>query len=263
MISKLTIRDKSDLPIHYWDNTEVPFLSNMKTLEFSPGLNILVGPNGSGKSTLINLLTTYFHCKQGGHSSITEISIQELIKGVVGEKRSTYAGAKIEHDGNPVFYLKPDKTFGRAGGTFDDDFFEKGLNSVFTYGSDGQLTLGKLGSLFSEAETIDEVQGLNFRNKVNYIWQEWFDLSTKVIFSQTMDKVKKTVIIDEPEKSMDIKNQWLFWANGISRLKEKYQVIVATHSIFSFIHKDATFIETEPGYKDFIQGIIENFKVRI
>lgn len=244
MIDGLVINDPNDTPIKWWGKNEA--LKNLASAKFSPGLNILWGKNGAGKSSLLTLMARLFHAEQSRFSVVTTSSISELYS-ATGKRPK---GIEVIHDGQGIAYFDPQHKVGLVGGMagFDDDFFSEGVAAMFNRGSSGQTVSSGLGEIFAK---LKDKATLNpeFRIKkgsVNSLWAKRAE-AIESFFSPSMEKGKITILLDEPDRSLDIPTQKLIW-RGLRNLSQKYQLIVASHSTFAVDVKDAIYIELSSGY---------------
>lgn len=69
------------------------------------------------------------------------------------------------------------------------------------------------------------------------------------LFSATTIAGPHTMILDEPDQSLDLDMQARFWGAIPHIVRDKnLQVIAATHSVFAAILPGANYIELTPGY---------------
>lgn len=253
MIEKITITNPDDIIIEWWK--DVKTLKNKKIFTFKPGINIIVGKNASGKSTLLKLIARHFHCEQGGISYLTNQSMYELF-GFNEEK--TYKGYKIIHDGQPVGYYSPDKTIGLHGSAFDDDFIHEGIESLFTSNaSQGQKTIKNISNITKKLSSTNEIKCSLSKNSVNDVWVKKIDKSYELLNQgKTLKPSQKTILLDEPERSLDLENELAFFSI-LEKIKDKYQIIIATHSPYAFFLSDAHYIEITRGYRNLIKKQIK------
>ena len=59
-----------------------------------------------------------------------------------------------------------------------------------------------------------------------------------------------TVLLDEPDRSLDGQNQLRFWSNYLPNMAMGCQVIAVTHSPLAFVCKSAAFVDLEKGTVD-------------
>jgi len=253
MIERLTISDNDDLIISWWK--DVKTLKNKKIFTFKPGINIIIGKNASGKSTLLMLLARHFHCEQGGISYLTNHSMYELFG---FDEKKTYKGYEIKHDGQPVGYYNPDKEIGVSGGAFDDDFMDDAIKSLFTRQfSQGQKTIRNINNITKKLSNTNGVKCSMNKNSVNDIWVKKIENSYKLLNQgKTLKPSQKTILLDEPERSLDLENEIVFFSL-LEKIKDKYQIIIATHSPFAFFISDAHYIEITKGYRNLIKKQIK------
>ena len=253
MIEKITITNPDDLIIYWWN--DVKTLKNKKIFTFKPGINIIVGKNASGKSTLLKLIARHFHCEQGGISYLTNQSIHELFG---FKEKKKYKGYKITHDGQPVGYYSPDKEIGVHGSAFDDDFMHEGIESLFTRDfSQGQKTIRNISNITKKLSTTNEIKCSMNKDSVNDYWVKKIDNAYELLNrGKTLKLSKKTILLDEPERSLDLENELAFFSI-LEKIKDKYQIIIATHSPYAFFISDAHYIEITRGYRNSIKKQIK------
>lgn len=222
-------------------------MAGRKTFKFEPGLNVLFGKNGTGKSTLLLLIARTFHCAQGGYSKITQTSVWDMQ--VNTDNKDLPSGYRIQHDGNMVFFLDPDKDVGIMGDSFDNDFMEEAVKGVgLKCLSQGERAVFKLITMFENVAIRDRVGGMD-KNCLNDHWKEMMIKAEKGMKRNTrvFKTDRCTILIDEPERSLDLENEVRFW-RFMKKAVKNVQVIVATHSPFVLFIDDANFVETTPGY---------------
>lgn len=206
----------------------VPWFAGLTKLAFGPGLNIVYGPNGSGKSTLLRAMARLLCCTQGGVQVVTQTALFER-KG---------DGCTVDHDGSPTLYFDAGLAIGLFGGQFDDDFFEEGVKNTVLHASSGHTTLHRLH------RAVQAVTGKGAIPEVT--WRAFTRPDDLALFlAGTGPRERPTVILDEPERSLDVRQQWALW-KGLSTKVKDVQVIVATHSPFAVHLTDVTWIETAP-----------------
>lgn len=262
MLSDLKIIKKDRLPCPWWNDVDA--LRKRKSVSFTPGLNCLVGPNGSGKSTILRTLARMLHCEQSGRQVVTEGSIRELMSlGLGGGSNGVLDGAELVHDQGPVGYVDPSMLPGLIGGGagFDDDFIELGLQSLGTRKlSSGQQGLHRLNSVLSDPPTA--VKWKIDKDRVNDTWGRVCEYAETVVGpNKAAPKAGGkyppcTLLFDEPERSLDIKNQIQFWKSVDTILTGGHQIIIATHSTLALSRK-ATWIELEPKYVEQCRKLME------
>jgi ABC-type cobalamin/Fe3+-siderophores transport system ATPase subunit len=262
MIEKIMIKDPNDLPVKYWN--EVSSLKDFNEIRFSPDLNLIVGPNGSGKSTILKLLKIAFHCSHSYSSCYTRRSIEDNSKInfslLIENKKISYDGYDIIHDGNPVFAFDSRFEIGGQNNSLDEDFMMEQLTSMLATknASAGEKILHNVVKVCKHAldvKNIDDKIGID----INDVWDKKLKASKMIIENPTLPKSKKTILFDEPTQNLDMINELDFWQHMMFGTKH-FQFIIATHSIgiFRDFACDVNIIELKSG---FINEVISKMKV--
>lgn len=240
MIYSLKVTDSTRLSTPWWSKTES--LGKLDVIEFGPGVNILWGRNASGKSTILELLAKWFHCYQGGRSLVTYTSMRDMEKGIGG---IVLDGAEVKHDGQSVVYYNPEKIVGTAGGQFDDDFMEEGIQSIFMKGSSGEHTIH--GIMRAVKQKPEETIPWN-ETKITHKSRAAFHSAMDATLASNSPSGHSTILLDEPDRSLDMDNAARLWDQLPKIPRKQRQLIVATHSPFALNIADAKYIELTPGY---------------
>jgi len=270
MIYSIQIHDAKQAAIPWWE--DVGALNIDPAIEFKPGLNILWGPNGSGKSTVLSLMGRLFHCQQGYTPVVTDTSIRTLWEGV-SPSDPMPMGVEPLHNGQPVCHFDPSHQVGLFGGSFDFDFIELGVNNCQARESSGQQTLRKMGSIFKVLVDKD-VPNIYWKVQKSGRW-EAAAVEIDAFLNQTHGDPEDapTVLLDEPDRSMDIPLQAALWGK-LQMFAKDFQIIVATHSVFALNIEGAHYvplgaegympwcraqlrIATDPRVKDYIKEGVE------
>lgn len=255
MIESVRIIDSKQLPVSWWAKT--PSLTKIESLAFTPGLNIIWGKNGAGKSTILRLIAKMFHAEQGRFSTITQSSIMDLFPSLFANKKEVKLpqGVEIIHNGRGIGYYDPCAKVGLIGGSFDDDFYLEGIQSTMRKASSGQWTIGDVGGLWTKMEkkeTFLPVWKMN-KERVNSHYRKRLELVEEFFKSNTKDEqwqkeIRPTMLLDEPDRSLDMPNQVKLWKGLQIQAKRKYQIIAASHSPFALNLPEANYIEISDGY---------------
>jgi len=254
MIQELQILDKTNTPVDWW--SQVERLKRRKSIKFKPGLNILWGPNGCGKTTILLAMARMFHAWQGGHSVVTEHSMHEMFR-LFGRRRKGkepsfedgYKGGITPiHDGQSVFFIDPAKGAGHGHSSIDGDFIEEQLMDLTNKGSSGQKTVQRLGPIahLAEGNPPPPVGWRVSKDYVNDVWVRRLELVEET-FKGTIPKGQPTVLLDEPDRSLDIPTQHGLW-RVLKRVSSDVQVIVATHSMLALEIPGAHYLDLRRGY---------------
>lgn len=245
MITELHIDDPTKTPVEWWPKVEAFQGKSLFTFQ-KKGLTVLWGPNGSGKSSLLKILAHLTHCHQGGSPLVTDDSIRDL-KGRDGP----LDGARILTDGKPVHFLDPGAEAGLVGGGagFDWDFGAEGIQAMFARrNSSGEQTTIKTNRILQSSAELKEVPWKALRPE-KYKDQKWGDATreaTKFLTANIDEDGPPTILLDEPGRSLSIPRQAELW--HILSQQERFQIIVATHSVFALYLLGSTYIDVQPGY---------------
>jgi energy-coupling factor transporter ATP-binding protein EcfA2 len=265
MIQSVIIKDRKDCPISYLK--DIKRFKNGTKFEFKPGINIIVGPNGCGKTTLMKLIERYMLVDR---DKMNYNKTKELSRWEKGQLTQTqmYKGIDVYADYLTTVFrycnwneLEHDQ---RCLSSFE--LFQYTFN--VKHASTGEGIVLNLENLFERMFSQDA----NLDFPVNEIKSEaeYYskNFSENNIFTQYIDYVKEhkvdfgndneyTVLIDEPDRNLDIFNiNQIF--EILNTRKEKTQLIAVIHNpilIYKlYKNKDINFIEMKKGY---IKSVIE------
>lgn len=266
MIESLQVVDAKRASVEWWP--KVQRLKRRKQIKFKPGLNILWGPNGCGKTTILLAMARMLHCWQGGVSTLTEHSIRELFKLRFGSNLKSedkyLNGVMPVHDGQAVFFVDPSKGVGASRSFFDNDFSFEQLMDMRDRGSSGQKTTMRLMPLIrlARGEEPPPVRCNINREYVNDLWISYLDRVEETMRG-TIPRGQPTVLLDEPDRSLDIPSQVGLW-KILKMARKSVQIIVATHSILALDIPDAHYIDLHRGYlkkcREAAQGLLGSSK---
>ena len=202
-----------------------------KTLDFGPGLNVVLGENGCGKSTLLRLLGAYTGCpKQTGWNGPILRGANQTDSYAERLAYNASCPASVTWDGGRVLHVDP---------KYLDDVVSAGQ---FEYGSTELSMMDHLGLLSSKASSgqvrghllFKQIKALAdgppaYKGPKSYI-QEFED------YVQTKGNGQKaTVLLDEPERGLDLGQQEMLWIDILPAVAQRYQVIATTHSVFGYL----------------------------
>lgn len=218
---------------------------------FKPGANVLFGPNGSGKTTLLRIMGAFSGCPEhGGWSGLPESFTLDEKKRfpacLIGAARlGPGVEAKVSWDGTATFMhlaAKSDEpmiAFGMPHDVLDD--FEQ-VSVMMAKPSTGQGRAMRLGKVLRKVKL----------ERPDLLALKPYDHDGKG--KRFLDYVKKlprkgphTLLLDEPERSLDADAQILFWKRLLPAMANELQVIVTSHSPFALFVPDVNVVELEPG----------------
>lgn len=245
------------------------FASELKNLkgrkfEFQNTCNILFGPNGCGKTTILKVLA--------GHTGI-DTSNKQFCGGWSKppvdrfNDNSEYprdfanitigkVNANVDWDGVPCFYNSA--SLGETGaslGFFVSDpsdspdgmmSFDEQLALTMGHYSEGELRLMKI------KKVVDNLKKPPLLPK-EFKKEDKSSFKAFVKYLNTLSKKGNlTLLWDEPDRSLNIRNQIDFWTHFVPNITGAgFQLIISSHSMiplfmpkFNFIN----FIDVEPGY---------------
>lgn len=168
---------------------------------------------------------------------VTQAAMRKLHKSLLSDDLSL--GAYPVHDGSPIMHFAPEKEVGRFANTFEDDFYEEGLEYEFLErASQGQITLCRIG---------EHLEALITGSFPAVEWRVPPIPEMETLLRGSLPKQRPTLLLDEPTRSFDLPHEIEFFRT-LPLLAKDVQLIVATHSPYAlFGMGDARYIETEPG----------------
>jgi predicted ATPase len=237
---------------------------------FKPGLNILFGPNACGKSTVLKMIGAYCSINTArGESGWTRFQnpgfdkVKELPHAF---KKLSPGGceAEIEWDGTPTLLADPGISDQTSFSYFYDSKEDSPdgmtgitdqLQMMHTKASSGQMRLVKIHQYYEALKKPPVINQLPKKAKsVNSVWRGSWNRLVEYV-NTLSQKGPNTLLLDEPDRSLSIHTQMLFWTKAIPNMAKFAQVIVASHSPFAFTSKDANWIEFEDGYLENSQSL--------
>jgi hypothetical protein len=220
-------------------------------------VNILVGPSGSGKSSFLTLLAAYSFCLMHSSScpNVSE-NCSEMSKYAGRDPSNSYSfeevflrGISVEGTiGNAVYYrpgymygLEPDIAHAMCMGYSS---LSHALPPLYKYsaGEYAKYWLSELPEKVKRSMSPREVPKHAHESKRVHAsvkrWNKLFDPTQKSL-----------ILLDEPETSLDAKQQLALWHSMLEFQSQGHQVVVATHQFLPFLnHPSFNVIDIEPGY---------------
>ena len=247
---------------------ELPYVGN-KIFNFTDGVNLLYGPNGCGKSTLIKTLKGYSGIKTGGWthpSAPNEIGIGRGGGHDFPHCYSTYTPANckanVVWDGTPSFFNDGDIKINELLFFYNFKQFDDGITDphdlekqLKEFPSAGQYRLNKINKVINLIKQgppkYDMDANTKHPDKLDVVFakrefQFWKYIND--LYIKTFGKGKNTILLDEPERSLSHAKQKELFLKIIPNEFKDYQVIIATHSLYSIFTPNANIIEMETGY---------------
>lgn len=262
MISEIQITDAKRCAVPWW--ADVPALKTLENIKFKPGLNILWGRNGVGKSTIIQTISRLFCCGQSGRPFVSQNAIHTLYDDTGVPRDGNPDGVLPIHDGQAPLVFNPDKRVGLAygGSAFDYDFIGENVQSMQRVSS-GQQTVRamvqQIAPYIMRDEPWPEIQWKIDRTHLNSVWEPRADFLLD-FFAPKIEVGPRTLLMDEPEKSLDLDANAKIW-DLIQVWSKSHQVIVATHSVFALGIEGANYIEVKQSTEDsYLQNSLDSLR---
>lgn len=225
---------------------DLPGISD-HTFEFQDGINVVYGPNGSGKTTILKTLAAYtgldMQDKGFGGGAGWSRSPNHNVYGtdkfnlldILFSKAPGKCRALIDWDGMPAFYnsatLSDTPTMTHLASSAEDSadgITDIGLQLAMITGhqSEGELRKMKVGTVIqalAKAPTLST----KAQHKDDRVEKAYIDFVKKLPRDGP-----RTLLWDEPDRSLDAETQIDFWLKWIPRLVKKFniQIIASSHS---------------------------------
>jgi energy-coupling factor transporter ATP-binding protein EcfA2 len=268
--------------------TAVPYLETSALMKNHPdGIafsktkpNVIVGPNGSGKSALLRTLAlqtlSYFTSesnfdKQYVKPSESDCFWKELRKWT--SEFSYLPGLTCETDNAPALFYRPGHIPGDESSTVNamvNGYFDqaKEYSALVRDKSSGQqskavlakqmdVLLGKMAELEYHYSNWGYGKDLGEIDRKSMPW-EFKALVLKKRYVPEQNAIP-LLIMDEPEQSLDAREEVELWRTIAGADCSRMQIIVATHSLYPLLHPERfSLIEALPGYAQEVSQLFRN-----
>ena len=244
--------------------------------------NVIIGPNGSGKSALLTALSmltlTYYEDTSTFESHYINMSDSDVFwrknddgKDWWERSRLSYlSGLSYSGDIVPTLYYRPNRMPGNERsvahammtGYFDQAREYARMTEYKSSGQKSQAIQELMFRVLRGEQQLEFTSRLGDPDKLTEIDARYYsgDIDSKTNLFKTFYLNRKTdsqtVILDEPEQSLDLEAEIALW-QALKQPHSKTQVICATHSLYPILHpQHFNVIETVPGYADRIRQLI-------
>ncbi len=238
-----------------------------KTIKFSPDVNVVWGKNGVGKSLILKTIANYNFIDLvggGGWSKKSKIGFEFSYYDFKYKTKNKNLSDAYEFDKNskididwsgcPSFYIHHDDMIDLThimGYEMSGSEWISGIGKIMDiikeynyHPSTGQLLSGIVRRLLelNPPNLLLESNNYSRSDLKSYVEQR------REVFVGTF---KPTLLLDEVDSQLDLFNQIWFHKEVVPKLKEKFQIIMVSHSVFAAMY-----------YKNIIDldGSLENVK---
>ncbi|MDO9177084.1 MAG: hypothetical protein Q7U16_01975 [Agitococcus sp.] len=243
--------------------------------------NVVVGPNGSGKSALLTALALYTLSYFTGASAFNDEYIDSTESNAfwqeISKWRNEYEylpGLTITGDMPPTLYYRPSHIPGNecsithafmTGYSTQAREYDK-LTRSKSSGQQGKALLQRIWTMVQSEQPTLGFEFINWRG-TRHLQEvpEYGSRDSRFVKNELLKQkylavpamAAPLILLDEPEQSLDAKEEAIIWSKLVATDCTKVQVIVATHSWYPLLHPEKFhIIEAVPGYLAEIQALI-------
>lgn len=263
MIKSVTIKkDKDSVIYDCW---------GARTFKFTDGVNIIFGQNGCGKSVLMDTIARYLSIADGrGWTTfltphdVAGWNFDKKIKDYLGviESNKKHGFIKMDWDGVPAYKSEVQRdemqmlTNLMQGGAREELSLSEAIALKTSNGSSGE----KVNHFLSRLLKMQTPDIAKFYGRGNDTWKFYGEMLPEYIKNLPRDG-KPTLLMDEPDKSLDFATQRIFWEKFVDELSKKYQVIIVTHSVFALARIGDNIIDKDNYFQKSREFVKKAFKI--
>lgn len=249
-------------------------LVKSKTFTFTPGVNLLYGMNGCGKSSIMKIIGAYCSIPNGGWSRL--LRPRELgfcnDKPNLPERYFEIAPGKckatVAWDGQPVFLQQAKAADQSNYGYFFDSVEDSddGMTSMIEQVT--RLTSKPSSGLTRQTGIMKMLDVMKSAPSWKDIKAETEIQKSQLAYIKSIGGFKagiKTLLLDEPDASLDIQTQLIFWGAIIPKLaRDGFQIIIASHNPLGLFLplKEVNVIDFARGYSKDCLGLVTRWTER-
>ena len=154
---------------------------------------------------------------------------------------------KIDWDGVASYKSETSRDSGSMlsnlmqGGEPEEIDLREAMNLKFNAISSGQNVAYFINKL--QALQVPDISKRGYTNG-NDVWQNYGKLLSDYVKPLPRNG-KPTLLMDEPDKSLDYKSQNVFWDKIVDILSQKWQMIIVTHSVFALARTKDNIIDQD------------------
>jgi len=214
-----------------------------REFSFSRDINLIWGANASGKTTLLSIIAAYCFIPDGGWTRLLKpldfsaalrdgsINLPHALRNIAPGR----CEADVVWDRTPTFFANGKDEV--HNGCFADE--ENGspdgmtnmseqISALMSRFSSGATRINKIQKVVELLANVPDFNNVTLK-PMNSVWTRC--MTDQLAYLQVQPKRQRvTLLLDEPDRSLDLRNQIFFWSRLVPSLAAKAQVIVATHN---------------------------------